>query len=173
MVDPQWREHNIRGHVQRPATGFPCHAMPIGSERFQLSTRNTMVFETPYDPSVRQRTEEEDDDMGLSEGENNDNAEMIRECPLHHSHSMPRSTIACGTSTRLGQHLPFSRCLAGCILFQGVMRRLCSGLAAWSLRFILSHDPFVKLTRLPYFRTAEAYLPPQSLLLSIRSDQQR
>jgi len=34
-----------------------------------------MVYETPYDPSVRQHTEGEDD----SEGEDNDNAEMIRE----------------------------------------------------------------------------------------------
>jgi battenin len=38
-----------------------------------------MVYETSHDPSVRQRTEEEDDDMGLSEGENNDNAEMIKQ----------------------------------------------------------------------------------------------
>ena len=49
--------------------------MPILSEQFQLSTRNTMVHETPYDPSVRQRTEEEDDDLG----ENNDTAEIISE----------------------------------------------------------------------------------------------
>ncbi|KAI0283624.1 CLN3 protein-domain-containing protein [Russula aff. rugulosa BPL654] len=38
-----------------------------------------MVYETPYDPSVRQRTEEEDDDLGLLEGDNNDSAEMIRQ----------------------------------------------------------------------------------------------
>jgi hypothetical protein len=55
------------------------HAMPILSEQFQLSTRNTMVYETPYDSSVRQRTEEDDDDLGLLEGDNNDSAEMIRE----------------------------------------------------------------------------------------------
>jgi len=55
--------------------------MPIVSGQFELSTRNTMVHETPYDTSVRQRTEEEGDDLDLSEGENNDSAEMIRECP--------------------------------------------------------------------------------------------
>ena len=38
-----------------------------------------MVYETPYDPSVSQRTEEEDDDLGLLEGDNNGSAEMIRE----------------------------------------------------------------------------------------------
>lgn len=80
--------------------------MPIVSEHLQLSTRNTMVYETPHDPSVRQRTEEEDDDMGLSEGENNDNAEMSSECPLHRS--MPCSTIASGISTRLGPSIPKS-----------------------------------------------------------------
>jgi hypothetical protein len=52
--------------------------MPTLSEQFQLSTRNTMVHETPYDPSVRHRMGEEDDDLGLSEGENNDTAKMIR-----------------------------------------------------------------------------------------------
>lgn len=55
--------------------------MPTLSEQFQLSTRNTMVHETPHDPSVRQRMDEEDDDLELSEGENNDAAEMIREYP--------------------------------------------------------------------------------------------
>jgi len=78
--------------------------MPILSEQFQLSTRNTMVHETPYDPSVRQRTEEEDDDLGLPESENNDSAEMIRERPLHRSSSS--STLACGAGTRLDHHLP-------------------------------------------------------------------
>jgi hypothetical protein len=62
------------------ARAASCHGplMPTLSEQFQLSTRNTMVHETPYDPSVRQRMEEEDDDLGLSEGENNDTAKMIR-----------------------------------------------------------------------------------------------
>jgi hypothetical protein len=63
--------------------------MPILSEQFQLSTRNTMVHETPYDPSIRQRTEEEDDDLGLSEGENNDTTEMIREFRFHHRPAAP------------------------------------------------------------------------------------
>ncbi len=76
--------------------------MPTLSEQFQLSTRNTMVHETPYDPSVRQRTEEEVDDLELSEGENNDSAEMIRECRLHSS----SCSLAYGAGTRLGQHLP-------------------------------------------------------------------
>lgn len=74
------------------------------SEQFQLSSRNTMVHETPYYPPVLPRTEEEDDDR-LSEGENNDSAEMIRECP-----SSSCSGLVCGVSgTRLGQHLPFNR----------------------------------------------------------------
>ena len=63
--------------------------MPIHSEQFQLSTRNTMVHETPYDPSIRQRTEEEVDDLGLSEGENNDTAEMIREYLHIHRPAVP------------------------------------------------------------------------------------
>jgi hypothetical protein len=63
--------------------------MPILSEQFQLSTRNIMVHETPYDPSIRQRTEEEVDDLELSEGENNDTAEMIRECRLDHRPAAP------------------------------------------------------------------------------------
>jgi hypothetical protein len=79
--------------------------MHMVSEQFQLSTRNTMVHETPYDPSVRQHTEEEDDDLGLSEGENNDSTEMIRECRLRHSSSC--STLAFGAGTRLDQHVPF------------------------------------------------------------------
>jgi hypothetical protein len=84
MVGPRWREHHINylGHVVRPAAvnGLRAsHAMPTLSEQFQLSTRNTMVYETPYDPSVSQRTEEEDDDLGLLEGDNNGSAEMIRE----------------------------------------------------------------------------------------------
>jgi hypothetical protein len=51
--------------------------MPIEPEQFELPTRNNMVHET----SIRERTEEEDDDLGLSlaEGENKDSAEMIRE----------------------------------------------------------------------------------------------
>lgn len=73
--------------------------MPIVSEQFQLSTRNTMVH-----PSVRQSTEEENDDLVLSEGENNDTAEMTRECRLCSSFC---STLAYGASTRLGQRLPF------------------------------------------------------------------
>jgi hypothetical protein len=66
--------------------------MPILSEQFRLSTRNTMVHETPYDPSVRQRTDEEDDDLELSEGENNDTAEMIREYPHIHRPVVPWRT---------------------------------------------------------------------------------
>jgi hypothetical protein len=54
--------------------------MPIEPEQIELHTRANMVHETPYGPSIRELTEEEDDDMGLSEGENNDSAEMIREC---------------------------------------------------------------------------------------------
>ena len=68
--------------------------MPIVSERFQLSTRNTMVYETPYDPSVRQHIEEEDD----SEDENNDSAEMIR---VRFLISLCYSTLACGTTVVL------------------------------------------------------------------------
>lgn len=78
--------------------------MPTLSEQFQLSTRNTMVHETPYDPSVRQRTDEEDDDLGLSEGENNDTAEMIRE----YAYSSSCSTLAYGASTRSGHYLRFT-----------------------------------------------------------------
>jgi len=48
-----------------------------------------MVHETPYDPSIRQRTEEEVDDLGLSEGENNDTAEMIREYLHIHRPAVP------------------------------------------------------------------------------------
>lgn len=73
--------------------------MPTLSEQFQLSTRNTMVH-----PSVRQPIEEEDDDLVLSEGENNDTAEMIRECRLYSSFC---STLAYGACARLGQRLPF------------------------------------------------------------------
>ena len=47
---------------------------------FELSTRNNMVRETPYDPSIRERSEADDDDLGLSESENSVSAEMIREC---------------------------------------------------------------------------------------------
>lgn len=47
---------------------------------FELSTRNNMVHEAPYDPSVRERSEADDDDLGLSESENSVSAEMIREC---------------------------------------------------------------------------------------------
>lgn len=54
--------------------------MPIEPERFQLSTRNNMPRESPYDTSVRERAEEGDDDLGLSESENSVSAEMIREC---------------------------------------------------------------------------------------------
>jgi hypothetical protein len=59
--------------------------MPIEPEQFELPTRNNMVHETPYDTPIRARTEEEDDDLGLSEGENNDSVELIRECmPLQY-----------------------------------------------------------------------------------------
>jgi len=54
--------------------------MPIEPERFQLSTRNNMARATPYDTSIRERAEEGDDDLGLSESENSVSAEMIREC---------------------------------------------------------------------------------------------
>jgi hypothetical protein len=54
--------------------------MPIEPERFQLSTRNNMARETPYNTSIRERAEEGDDDLGLSESENSVSAEMIREC---------------------------------------------------------------------------------------------
>ena len=54
--------------------------MPIEPERFQLSTRNNMARETPYDTSIRERAEEGDDDLGLSESESSVSAEMIREC---------------------------------------------------------------------------------------------
>jgi len=50
-----------------------------------------MVHDTPYDPSVRERTEEEDEDLGLSEGENKESGEMIREHSLHRSSSAVRS----------------------------------------------------------------------------------
>jgi hypothetical protein len=61
--------------------------MPTVSEQFQLSTRNTMVH-----PSVRRPTEEEDDDLVLSEDENNDTAEMIRECRFVHRSAVPWRT---------------------------------------------------------------------------------
>lgn len=48
-----------------------------------------MVYETPHDPSVHQRTEEEGDDLGLLEGENNDGAEVTREWPLHSCPTVP------------------------------------------------------------------------------------
>lgn len=38
-----------------------------------------MVQETPYNPSVRHHTEEEDEDLGLSEDENNDTAQINRQ----------------------------------------------------------------------------------------------
>ncbi len=66
--------------------------MPTESEQFELFTRNNMAHNTPYDPSVRLRTEEEDEDLGLSEGENNnESTEMIRECSLslHSSSAVP------------------------------------------------------------------------------------
>jgi hypothetical protein len=122
--------------------------MPTLSEQFQLSTRNTMVHEAPYDPSVRQRTDEEDDDLGLSEGENNDTAEMIREYPHIHRPAVPWHTEL--VLAQVNTSASLSSSLIGCLLFQGVMRRLCSGLAERSLRFLLSHEPFVKLTRLPH-----------------------
>ncbi|KAF8482724.1 batten's disease protein Cln3 [Russula ochroleuca] len=52
--------------------------MPIEPEQVELHTRNNMVHETPYDSSIRERMEE-DDDLGLSEGENKDSPEMIRQ----------------------------------------------------------------------------------------------
>jgi hypothetical protein len=107
--------------------------MPTLSEQFQLSTRNTMVHETPYDPSARQRTDEEDDVLGLSEGENNDTAEMIREYPHIH-----RPTVPWHTELVLAQVNTFaslSSSLTGCLPFQGVMRRLCSGLCGVVIAF--------------------------------------
>ena len=47
---------------------------------FELSTRNNMVHESPYDSSIPERSEADDDDLGLSESENSVSAEMISEC---------------------------------------------------------------------------------------------
>lgn len=67
--------------------------MPIEPEQVELHTRNNMVHETPYDSSIRERTEEEDDDLGLSEGENKDSPEMIRECTPHSSSAVPSRAV--------------------------------------------------------------------------------
>jgi len=71
--------------------------MPIGSEQFELhsfSSRSTMPAETPYDPpSIREHTEEEEVERALSEGENNDRAEMTSKCTRRWLSAAP---LVCG-----------------------------------------------------------------------------
>ena len=54
--------------------------MPIESEQFELSTHDNMQSETRYDPplATHGRTEQEEAEVLLSEGENDKNAEMLR-----------------------------------------------------------------------------------------------
>jgi hypothetical protein len=59
-----------------------------------------MVHETPYDPSIRERSEADDDDLGLSESENSVSAEMIRECTPRLQYAA--STFASGACARTG-----------------------------------------------------------------------
>jgi hypothetical protein len=54
--------------------------MPVESEHFELPTfltRDNMLSEMRCDPSTRELIDQEDD-IPLSEGENDKNAEMIR-----------------------------------------------------------------------------------------------
>jgi hypothetical protein len=147
--------------------------MPREPEQVELHTRNNMVHEAPYDSSVRERTEEEDDDLELSEGENKDSPEMIRECTPHPSPSSAVcSTLACGDCIHIGQspHPPRTHLIARLLsVFPSEVswRPLCSAAAGWSLRFLLSCN------RLIFYvpRTAKESLPSQSLLLSVRPDQ--
>ena len=58
-----------------------------------------MDTETPYDPpSIRGRTEEEEVEQALSEGENNDRAEITSECTPRWSSVTPSCVVFCARS---------------------------------------------------------------------------
>ena len=88
--------------------------MPSEPEQFELSMRNNMVHETPYNSSIR---EQEDDDMGLSEGETKDGAEMIREFTPHSSSAVPPRAVLLLANT-----FPHSIARLLCPPFRGVMK---------------------------------------------------
>jgi hypothetical protein len=81
--------------------------MPIASEQFELpsfSSRITMDAETRCNlPPIRERTEEEEEDeLALSEGENNDRAEMASECtPRWLSVARSRAGVLCSQLFRI------------------------------------------------------------------------
>jgi hypothetical protein len=94
---------------------------------FELSTRNDMVHQAPYEPSVRERPEADDDDLGLSESENSVSAEMIRECTPRLQYLRVRCLYSHWLNT-------FSRVLAKASWNNR------SGAPGWLPRFLLSPE---------------------------------
>jgi hypothetical protein len=142
--------------------------MPIEPEQVELHTRNNMVHETPYDSSIRERMEE-DDDLGLSEGENKDSPEMIRECTPSPSSVVPSRGVLVLALVKPPSFPPTHSIAHLLSVFpsEASWRPLRSAAAGWSLRFLLP------CTRLIFYvlRTAEESLSSQSLLLSVWPDQ--
>ena len=91
-----------------------------------------MVRETPYDPSIRERSEADDDDLGLSESENSVSAEMIRECTPRLQYLRVRCLCSHWLNT-------FPRTLGVFPCKASWNNR--SGAPGWLLRFLLSPEP--------------------------------
>jgi hypothetical protein len=128
--------------------------MPLVSDQVELPTfptRDNMDSEIRYDPLIRDRTEQEEVDVLLSEGENDKNAEILRE----YSSSIFCSALAClfvlaelnvrWSLYRASPYLPSCRIPCSFCMFSGQRRNLLRLSASFFLFGLINNGVWSRL----------------------------